>query len=907
MLLKPSGCSGCVLEHSGQGFMATSGTGVNGVLLVGEALGEEEAVQGVPFVGSAGRTLNEMLTRGGMNRDDFKVANTVWCRPPDNKLSGMWYADEAISHCSPYLDAVIDSFKPRCIVALGAVAAKRLIPNLQVGILNARGYVFWSERYKTWVIPTVHPSFIMRGKTAWAQVLIHDVQRAIEISRDGFVPASLDYTLDPTPADALKWVEEFETYASAHEGIWLSTDIETPDKIDDEEDLDLEDGSDFIILRCGYSYRAGHALSIPWDGPYRQVHARLLSSPYAKLFWNAPFDVPRILSQRLKIDGAIHDGMDAWHVLNSDLKKALGFVAPFFAKNYPMWKHTSSTEPAKYNAMDADVAGINMRGTVDLLKKHGMWKVYDEFVVQLDPVFSAMTRAGLPIDESRRIESSKQLIERRKTVRAQIEEIVPESIKIFTPAKGYVRPPADTTGLREVLFDGIRKLYCPHCRLASPPKSHFKAYKKKVNECAGLQAAEKIEGETRWVKVLPFVPSTDGILRYQRAKGYPFIFTGRKADRKVTADEKAIKKLIGKYPKDLFFPLVLEDREYTKLGGTYIGWFNPETGQIEGGFPVGRDGRVHSHIRNTPSTLRTSMVNPNLQNLPRGNDSEVQRWVKQMFVAPEGWTFVARDFSGIEAQLVGVHAGDREFLRLAKIDIHSYFTAHNLNRLGKLPNEDLPSLSWSDKDLGDYLRTIKKRFKAERDVGKRCIHAGNYRVGAYKLQEEHPEWFPKVKEAAMALGLFYEVFPSINRWHERICLQANKDVIARNSFGHAHRFYQVIKWEKVGRKWEWSYADDAKRLIAFGPQSDAALIGRRAVKNCYYNYPSNMAQWLRLFIHDELFVECPADRAFEADSILQYEMERPIPEIPLDPSWGFGTHLKIESEGKRGNCWAEMN
>lgn len=333
--------------------------------------------------------------------------------------------------------------------------------------------------------------------------------------------------------------------------------------------------------------------------------------------------------------------------------------------------------------------------------------------------------------------------------------------------------------------------------------------------------------------------------------------------------------------------------------------------KIIGGFPVGRDGRIHGVFRHTPSTLRSSMVSPNLQNIPRfdADDAEdIQRLVKQIFVAGAGNTFVARDFSGIEAVLVGLEANDPQFIRLAKIDIHSYFTGHNLVRLGVLPAADLPSLSWSDKDLYDYGKhVIKARFKAERDIGKRCIHAGDYRVGPRKLSEEYPQWFPKIKDAAAVLSFFYEVFPAINHWHETLCKQVDAGAVVRNAFGHTHRFYQVLAWEKVGGKWEWSYDDDAKRLIAFKPQSNAALIGKRALKHCYYDYPDSMARWLRLFIHDEILTECPKDRADEADSILQFEMEKPIPEMRLDPTWGFGDYMTIGSEGKRGDSWDTMH
>lgn len=937
MLSKPPHCSSCILSDLGTGFSLPSGTGKNGVLLIGEALGKDEAVAGSPFVGAAGYTLNKILKKGGMERDDFKIYNTIQCQPPFNKLAGAWYANEAINHCSSYLDKLISDFKPRCIVALGNISAHNLIPNLPVGILQARGYTFWSDKYQTWVVATIHPSFIMRGQTAYAGVLIHDLQHSIDVANNGYSYSSPSYLLDPTPSEALRWVEEFETYYDNNRDLFLSTDIETPRKDSDEQDLDLEDGADYTILRCGYSYRDLHAMSIPWDGPYRFIHERLLRHLCRKLFWNGSYDRPRIQSQGIAISGPIEDGMDAFHILQSDWRKGLGFVTPLFCPDQRMWKHLSKENPALYNAIDADTAGRNMRGTIKLLKQNGLFKIYQEFIVELDPVFDSMTKAGMPIDKARRIESSIQLTQKHKEVRESIESIIPAEIKNLSPKSGYVHPPTDTTGMVEVVFGGITYTYCSGCGERSPKKTHFKSKPKSTcsicgkkwtvkhhsrsnnvcfdaepvivesNPCVGQSTFTQIEGEKRWAKVEPFLASNVGIKRYQTHYKHQFMYEGYGVDKKYTANEKAIDKLIIKYSKDEFYPLVLEDREYTKLGGTYIGWFNPETGEIEGGFPVWRDGRVHGHFTHNPSTLRSSMVNPSLQVLPRGDDSEVQRWVKQMFVAPEGFIFTARDFKGIEAVLVGREAGDREYIRLARIDVHSYYTAFVLNRLGILPTSDLPDLKWSDKDLIGYLSAFKKRFGNERNQGKVCIHAGNYHIGAKELQSHYPKWFKIVKDAAIALALYYDVFPLIPKWHERICLQVDKTSIIYNSFGHAHRFHDVLKWEKHGSEWSWDYSNDSKRLIAFGPQSDASLIGKRALKRCYYNYPDSMARWLRLFNHDEIFTETPIKRADEADSILEFEMGQPIPELTMDPTWGFGTALAIDTEGKRGPDWYNMH
>lgn len=944
MLTKPSTCFGCELYNIGQGFMEVDGNGTNKVLLVGEALGEKEAEAGLPFQGPAGMVLNKALLRANLKREAFKIANVVWCRPPGNKLAGQDYAQAAIDHCSQYLDAVIDDMRPKCIVALGAIALRRLIPDCPVGILEARGYCQWSEKYKTYVIGTVHPSFIGRGNTAWAQVLIHDIQRGVEVAKEGLPPLELDYLCDPEPAKVKQWIEAFEEYYAANPDLYLSTDIETEGKDADEEALDLdgEEGKEYgAILRCGYSYKKGHALSIPWGGMYDQFHRRLLASRCQKLFWNAPFDVPRILAAGCEIGGTISDGMDAWHVLNSDLNKGLGFVTPFFYHAFPMWKHTSSEQPAWYNAADCDTAGVNMRGTVELLKKYGMWRVYVEYIQELDPVFAAMTKAGMPVDLYKRSQSAKLLSNAQANVRGEIEKIVPTEIKTRKPTSGYVREPDDKTGLSQFVFDGVTVDRCSICSAAGPKKDHFRSRERKVcvicggkwtkahvkpkrlehvcdnaefkiqqdNPCAGGNVVRAVEGVTRWARIEPFIPSTKGILKYQDFMGHPRIEVGKLDEKKATTDVKAIKKLIGKYPEDQFYKLVLQDREITKIAGTYVGKWNPQTEKVEGGMPVGRDGRVHGMFRHTPSTLRSSMVSPNLQNLPRGNDAEKQYQilVKQMFVAPPGKLFVARDFGGIEAVAVGWEANDADYYRLAKIDVHSYYTAFRLHDMGVLPAADLPDLSWSDSDLALWGKTvIKKPFGPQRDIGKRCIHAGNYLATANKLQQEYPLWFNKVKDAKRALDLYYEVFPKIKQWQERKCKEVDKTSITRNAFGHVHRFYHVLQWKKVKGVWTSGLGEDAKRLIAFGPQSNAAFIGKNALKRLFYGY-EEMREWMRLFIHDDITCEVPEEHADRCDEILQLEMEKPIKEMPLDPRWKMGEYVTIGSEGKRGRSWAEMH
>ena len=333
--------------------------------------------------------------------------------------------------------------------------------------------------------------------------------------------------------------------------------------------------------------------------------------------------------------------------------------------------------------------------------------------------------------------------------------------------------------------------------------------------------------------------------------------------------------------------------------------------------PVGKDGRVHTTFTHNPSSLRLSSVDPNLQNIPRGTDSEVERWVKECFVAPEGKVFWARDYSGIEAVLVGYFAGSARYTRLAKLGVHAFLASHILKRPA--------NLGWSDPDLRAYFKEIKQD-KSIYDKAKRTVHASNYMVSPRKLVFEYPEIFPTTKEAALLQGLYFDLFPEIRGWHKDLCLRVdgskrrnNAGLVesidpwtlgvchAINPFGYLHRFYNVLDWVKDenNNEWLWEFGEDAKRLISFLPQSSAAAIIKRASKTLWYNH-RGVGETMRLLIHDEILGEVirpGVDHCLEAS--LQV-MEAPIKELPLDPTWGMGEYLSIGTEAKVGRCWAEM-
>lgn len=126
-------------------------------MLVGEGPGAEEDLRGEPFVGQAGKLLDNMLSAIGLKRgDDVYIGNAVKCRPPHNRTP----EKAEIAACRPYLERQIELVRPDLLVALGRPAAQALL-DAEVSIAAARGKLF--EHGGTPVVVTYHPAYLLRN------------------------------------------------------------------------------------------------------------------------------------------------------------------------------------------------------------------------------------------------------------------------------------------------------------------------------------------------------------------------------------------------------------------------------------------------------------------------------------------------------------------------------------------------------------------------------------------------------------------------------------------------------------------------------------------------------------------------------------------------------------------------
>lgn len=136
------------------------------LVFVGEAPGEEEDRQGIPFVGKAGMLLNKMFQAVNLNREEVYICNVLKCRPPNNKTP----TQAEITACKPFLIAQLKLIKPKIICALGSPAVKALLSTKE-SISKMRGKWYRYETIGAEVLPTFHPAYLLRDpskkREAW--------------------------------------------------------------------------------------------------------------------------------------------------------------------------------------------------------------------------------------------------------------------------------------------------------------------------------------------------------------------------------------------------------------------------------------------------------------------------------------------------------------------------------------------------------------------------------------------------------------------------------------------------------------------------------------------------------------------------------------------------------------------
>ena len=151
-------CRRCKLCQTRNNVVFGVGNKEADLMFIGEGPGADEDMQGIPFVGKAGKLMNMAFETIGLDRNEVYIANIVKCRPPSNRNP---QEDEAVA-CLNYLRNQVILVKPKIIVLLGSVALKNILGK-EYGITASRGK--WVEKKGILYMPTWHPAALLRDET----------------------------------------------------------------------------------------------------------------------------------------------------------------------------------------------------------------------------------------------------------------------------------------------------------------------------------------------------------------------------------------------------------------------------------------------------------------------------------------------------------------------------------------------------------------------------------------------------------------------------------------------------------------------------------------------------------------------------------------------------------------------
>lgn len=636
MIPRPDACRGCPLDDhpKTQGFIHPSGPLSSPILFVGEAAGEEEARTGVPFSGPAGGVFNRLLARSHQSREAFRVGNILSCRPPGNWLEGAPWQHGAIQHCRVHREPLLAEGHP-VVVALGATALKVLLGFTEKGIRveDFHGTVTRDPSNRFWVIPTFHPSFLQRGAMNLFGVVSYDLQVALRVASEGWEPDAPSVVVDPSVEWFTCWVDQVcAAVTQDPDGVWLAVDIETPDKSDGQDEglLSSEDRS-YIITRVNFAVHPDEGVTVLYAGPYVALIERLLALPCPKLLWNKEYDQPRLEAAGHTAGGSWWDMMWAWHHVQSDVPRGLGFVSPFYS-TFGAWKHLAGSQPGFYAAVDGFQTYRVGVGIANDLMAGGAWETFARHTHLVHQVALKPAQVmGVKIDRRRLELFIEDLEVKQRRLLHAMQGMVPEAWRPLTPKQGLKRPPeagAVHTKGRAENKDGTKKkdapdpikqeLYaqvavvvsavvrtlvyvCTTCDAVDVVKTH---------RCAGATGPNPgrptlVEhAVTRYYWQEPFNPdSPPQILDYLTRKGHK---PGRaKKTGADSTDRETLQRLLTQ-TKDPLYKALLDSRAVGKVKGTYgVGTLK----RLDG------EDRVHPTPTFKPSTHRLSYVNPNITNV----------------------------------------------------------------------------------------------------------------------------------------------------------------------------------------------------------------------------------------------------------------------------------------------------
>ena len=342
----------------------------------------------------------------------------------------------------------------------------------------------------------------------------------------------------------------------------------------------------------------------------------------------------------------------------------------------------------------------------------------------------------------------------------------------------------------------------------------------------------------RWCRVYDFNPNSPAQLKqYMRVRNHKIPKSKDEdadGNQKDTTAKKELVRLARRVG-DSFYLKVIEYRELSKARGTYIDGFKPAA-----------DGCVHTTFNNDTGSGQLTSKNPCVQNFPK--HGRLSKQLRKMIAPPPGRMIVEIDYRAFHVLTTGFEAESANWMRLARLDMHSFVTWHFLG----LPGADA-LFDCSDDELADKFRWLKSDpdRKRVRDKQAKPSDLGiGFGMGYRRLYQENMEHFENERGAKRFHDLLHRLFPEVFAWQQRIRMRAHQDRILVSKFGLPRRFYEVFRWDSRGGG-GWVPGDQAEEAVAFLPAAHAHGHLRSVMKDLA-DRGIDARDWMGNQIHDAL-------------------------------------------------------
>lgn len=773
-----------------------------------------------------------------------------------------WEAAAGRSHLSDPL-LVIPSYHPaflrRGAIHLTGVFARDI----------ARAVNVAAGRDRQWVLDLPDLTYYQRDPTQAMEP--EKAWQAKEALDDWLAANSLRYQLHPTRRDLDLFCRDVKARSEgwqakspdmrAADYLALSWDLETVESASLDEDA--TDGfTDTVIRQVQFTIEPGQGLALDWTGEHAQATRWLMKLPLPKVGHNESLFDQRVVKAVGARDfsnpthftpaGTSHDTLCMYHRFQPDLPAHLQFAASFSGWKFP-WKHLGDQCLPLYGVIDTDAAlGVYLTVRKTLEDRKMWWDSaqpareaagYVAQVEQVRPVLQRMEERGFPVDDECRrgldVEFEKAEREARaeldqrfpdearkihsyKTVPAQVKALLEEWHPPVLPAEDALNEKGKPLGkgarkamekaAREAVWAGVTAEDMARLRREkfqdSPTKNddgeveegEWYYFDQRLLDPEGkLAVADNPESFLRWCRVYDFSPnSSPQLMAYMTARRHQI--PQDKAGKKTTG-KKELERLSAKY-KDNFYIKVIECREIGKMRGTYIEGFRPHA-----------DGRVHTTFTFATATDQLSARNPNVTNIPK--HGRLAKPIRAMFRDSVGGKLLVEwDKKSYHVMTTGWCARDTSYMRLARLDMHSFVTWHFLrlpkaDQLFGLPDEELAAqLKWLKSDE-------KRKWVRDYQV-KRAVLGIGYGMGVQKLYDMNREYFDDYGQARRLREMIERLFPKVFRWQAQVKELAHRQGYLRNDFGAIRWFYEVQAPDgKGGMK----PGEQAEEAVAFLPAS----------------------------------------------------------------------------------------